>query len=165
MTSGDLETPETDRVAGADDFDLTRFFPYRLAVLAERVSLAVAQVYADRFELGRADWRILAALAVNRRMAAKDLGPYSTLDKMQVSRAVARLEQAGWVRREEDATDRRSHFLVLTRSGRTLFERIRPLVVARETYLLDALDDDEKQRLDRMMAKLLARADDLVRRG
>ena len=41
------------RAAPAAPLELTRFFPYKLAVLAERVSLAVAQVYADRYELAR----------------------------------------------------------------------------------------------------------------
>ncbi|HYA71933.1 MAG TPA: helix-turn-helix domain-containing protein, partial [Roseiarcus sp.] len=107
----------THRDANSDSpeapFELTRFFPYRLAVLAERVSLAVSQVYADRFDLTRAEWRVLAALGANREMAAKDVGPYSTLDKMQVSRAVARLERAGRLRREEDAHDRRAKILRL----------------------------------------------------
>ncbi|MDU0959595.1 MAG: MarR family transcriptional regulator, partial [Bradyrhizobium sp.] len=37
---------------------LQEYFPYRLARLAEQVSLAVAEVYADRFALSRQEWRI-----------------------------------------------------------------------------------------------------------
>lgn len=161
--SGARDIGETGEEAAA--FELARFFPYRLAVLAERVSQAVSQVYADRFDLGRAEWRVLAALAVNHRMAAKDVAPYSTLDKMQVSRAVARLEKAGWVRREDDPDDGRSQLLVLTRSGRALFDKVRPLVTAREDYLLEVLDAEERRVLDLVLTKVLARAEDLVRRG
>lgn len=145
-------------------FDLTQFFPYRLAVLAERVSLAVSQVYADRFELTRAEWRVLAALGANRHMAAKDIGPYSTLDKMQVSRAVARLEQAGYVTREEDARDRRAKILRLTPSGLALLDEIAPLVAAREAYILETLGADDLAALDRSMTSILARAEGLIRR-
>lgn len=150
---------------GPEAFDLGRFFPYRLAVLAERVSLAVAQVYADRFDLGRAEWRVLAALGQNRSMAAKDIGPHSTLDKMQVSRAVAGLEEAGYVRREEDPADRRAKILSLTPAGRALFRRIVPLVSAREDYLLGDLSPEERAVLDRAMRSIEARADGLVERG
>jgi DNA-binding MarR family transcriptional regulator len=151
--------------ARGDGFDLTRFFPYRLAVLAERVSLAVSQLYADRFDLSRAEWRVLAALGANRTMAAKDIGPYSTLDKMQVSRAVARLEAAGLIRREADASDRRAKILRLTPAGRATYQKIVPLVQAREDYLLGGLDEAERVRLEQIMAEIEARADGLIERG
>ena len=157
---GDGPTP-----AGDDGFALARFFPYRLAVLAERVSLAVSQLYSDRFDLSRAEWRVLAALGANRTMAAKDLGPYSTLDKMQVSRAVARLEQAGLIAREEDAADRRAKILRLPPAGRSLHQKIVPLVRAREDYILGGLDAAERAALDRTLREIEARADGLIARG
>lgn len=150
---------------GLEGFELTRFFPYRLAVLAERVSLAVSGLYADRFDLSRPEWRVIAALGANRTMAAKDIGPYSTLDKMQVSRAVARLEERGLVHREEDAADRRAKILSLTPAGRALHQKIVPLVRAREDYLLGDLDEAERAQFERFMAAILARADGLVERG
>lgn len=154
-----------EAAAGEEAFELARFFPYRLAVLADRVSQAVAQVYADRFDLTRAEWRILAALAANREMAAKDLAPYSTLDKMQVSRAVARLEAGGLVERHEDESDRRAKPLRLTASGRALFVKVRPLVAAREDYILGALDPVERAGLAGVLEKIELRATELIRRG
>ena len=150
---------------GVDGFDLTSFFPYRLAVFAERVSLSVSQLYADRFDLTRAEWRVVAALGANRTMAAKDIGPYSTLDKMQVSRAVARLEERGLIRRDEDTSDRRAKILSLTPAGRALHRRIVPLVRAREDWLLGALDPAERLLFERFMRDVQARADGLVERG
>ncbi len=156
--SGDHHGSGTD-VGG---FELTRFFPYRLAVLAERVSLAVSQLYTDRFDLNRPEWRILAALGANPQMAAKDLAPYSTLDKMQVSRAVAKLEADGLIEREDDTHDRRAKILRLTAAGRALHRKIVPLVVARENHILGALTPEEREALDRIMTKIQARASDLI---
>lgn len=146
-------------------FALDAFFPYRLAVLAERVSMAVAQLYADRFGISRAEWRVLAALGANGAMAAKDISAYSTLDKMQVSRAVARLEEAGLIIRAADDADRRAQILTLTPAGRTLFRKIVPLAQAREQDLLQDLDAHERAVLARAMDKVLARAQGLVDRG
>ncbi|MFG1317195.1 MarR family winged helix-turn-helix transcriptional regulator [Xanthobacter autotrophicus] len=146
-------------------FALADFFPYRLAVLAENVSQAVAQLYGDRFQITRAEWRVLAALGANNGMAAKDIGAYSTLDKMQVSRAVARLEEAGLITRATDDADRRAKILTLTASGRSLFQKIVPLAQAREDYLLEDLDPQERAALDKAMAKVLARAQGLIERG
>lgn len=145
--------------------DLQRFFPYRLAVLAEDVSRTVAQLYADRFALSRHEWRVLAAVAANRQMAAKDIAEYSTLDKMSVSRAVAALEAKALISREEDPVDRRNKRLTLTPAGRVLYQKIVPMVRAREDYLLDALSTQERALLDGMLDKLTARARDLRDRG
>jgi DNA-binding MarR family transcriptional regulator len=144
------------------EFELARSFAYRLAILADRVSLAVARVYEDRFGLSRAEWRVVAALAANERMAAKELGPYSTLDKMQVSRAVQLLEAAGYVERQEDESDRRSKILRLTPGGQALYRQIRPLVVAQETYILGALKPEERAALDGVIDRLRDRAMDLI---
>jgi DNA-binding MarR family transcriptional regulator len=146
-------------------FELARFFPYRLSVLADLVSNAVSQVYTDRFDLTRADWRVVAALGVNRKMAAKDLGPYSALDKMQVSRAVQRLEDAGYIERHEDTDDRRSKVLQLTAAGRAVYQKIWPLVVAREEYILSALEPGERSALARVMEKVQRRTEELIQRG
>ncbi|MDI4654956.1 MarR family winged helix-turn-helix transcriptional regulator [Xanthobacter autotrophicus] len=146
-------------------FALADFFPYRLAVLAEHVSQAVAQLYGDRFQITRAEWRVLAALGANNGMAAKDIAAYSTLDKMQVSRAVARLEEAGLITRATDDADRRAKILTLTASGRTLFQKIVPLAQAREDYLLEDLDPQERAVLESAMEKVLARAQGLIERG
>jgi DNA-binding MarR family transcriptional regulator len=144
--------------------DLQQFFPYRLAVLAEAVSRAVAAVYDRRFDLGRDEWRVLAALAQGP-LKTGDVIACTTLDKMQVSRAVARLEGAGLLAREADSADRRARVLRLTAAGRALFRRIAPLALARESFLLDALDDDERRVLDRALDKLRQRAMLLERSG
>ena len=137
--------------------DLHRFLPYRLAVLADAVSRAVAAVYDRRFDLGRDEWRVVAALAEGP-MRTGDVIAHTTLDKMQVSRAVARLEAAALVARAPDGDDRRARVLRLTAAGRTLYRRIAPLALAREAFLLGALDADERRVFESAIDKLQQRA-------
>ena len=155
----------TEREASDSALDLQHFFPYRLAVLAEEVSRTVAQLYSDRFDLTRHEWRVLAALGINRQMAAKDVADYSTLDKMSVSRAVAALETKGYLSREEDPADRRNKILRLTPAGRALYQKIVPLARARERHILEALTAAERTTLDVIMKKLLTQARGLRERG
>lgn len=82
------DAAEAATAQGGDELDLQRYFPYRLARLAEQVSLAVAEVYSERFALTRQEWRVLAILGMRPEIATKEIGPLTTLDKMQVSRAV-----------------------------------------------------------------------------
>jgi len=140
---------------------LASFFPYRLAVLAETVSRSVARVYAERFDLSRDEWRVLAALGESGAMKTQAALLFTTLDKVQVSRAVARLETRQLVEREADAADRRNRILRLTAAGRALYRRIVPVVRAREEYLLAALGDAERKSLERAFDRLLERAREL----
>lgn len=120
------------------------FFPYRLAILADAVSRAVAAIYEEKFGLGRAEWRILAALADLGPATATQLGAYSTLDKMQVSRGLRDMEGRGLVSRLEGRADRRTKQVMLTQKGRNLFDNVLPLVREKEAELLAALADDQR---------------------
>lgn len=134
--------------------DLQRYFPYRLARLAEQVSLAVAEVYSERFALTRQEWRVLALLGARSEIATKEVGPLTTLDKMQVSRAMQGLEARGIVARKPDPDDRRELIVSLTSTGRALYRKIVPFALARETKLLSVLTAEEVEVLDRAMRKL-----------
>ncbi len=145
--------------------ELRRFFPYRMAVLAEVVSQSLAQVYSERFGLTRDEWRVLAALAEYGTAKTTDVIDSATLDKMRVSRAVARMESAGLLERLANPDDGRSWLLKLKPAGRSLFQKIVPVVQAREEFLLEALSSQEREVLDRAMDKLRDRALLLVQRG
>jgi DNA-binding MarR family transcriptional regulator len=110
---------------------LNDFLPYRLAVLAEQVSKVAAQIYADRFELTRPEWRVLAALAELGGISATEVSAHSTLDKMSVSRAVTSLESRDLLVRHDDDADRRNKIIDLTPKGRALYQKIVPLILSR----------------------------------
>lgn len=139
---------------GEGELDLQQYFPSRLARLAEQVSLAVAEVYAQRFALSRQEWRVLAILGGRSPIATKRIGPLATLDKMQVSRAVQGLQARGIVSRSYAPDDRRERIVTLTDAGRALYREIVPYALERETKLLAVLTPEEIAVLDRAMRKL-----------
>ena len=144
---------------------LEKFFPYRLAVLSEQVSLATAQVYRERFALTRDEWRVLSALADQGEVRTADVKERTTLDKMQVSRALARLEAEGLVARAPDPEDGRAWRVRLKPAGQALFRKIVPMVQAREEYLLSDLTPEEQLVLSSALDKVEARARQLTRQG
>lgn len=137
---------------------LQQFLPYRLAVLAEAVSRSMAAVYHQRFELSRDEWRLLAALGEGAPLQAAQAAQVTTLEKMQASRALRSLESRGLVERQTDESDRRHVIVRLRPAGRALLRQVQPMVMAREAYLLEALDEEERAVLDRALTKLLQRA-------
>lgn len=145
--------------------ELQQFLPYRLAVLAEAVSRSMAAVYRQRFELSRDEWRLLAALSGSSSIQAAEAAQITTLEKMQASRALRSLEARQLVSRETDPADRRHVIVRLLPAGRSLLRQLAPMVLAREAYLLEVLDEQERAVLDRALDKLLQRARALQQQG
>jgi DNA-binding MarR family transcriptional regulator len=145
--------------------NLQVFLPYRLAVVSEAVSRSLAAVYAERFKLSRDEWRVLAALALRDDIKGTELGALTTLDKMQLSRALTRMERDGLIERTPDAADRRNLVVRLKPAGRALYRKIVPMAQAREAYLLESLDPQERATLSSALDKLLDRARQLQQHG
>jgi DNA-binding MarR family transcriptional regulator len=143
---------------------LDRFLPYRLSVLANTVSTSIARVYARRFGLSVPEWRVMAVLGMSPPLTARDVCGRTAMDKVRVSRAVARLLRGGLLERKIDAGDRRRAFLTLSRKGRRVYRDIIPLALGAEAQLNAALGPEELRQLDGLITKLQARADALARR-
>ncbi|HEX7383307.1 MAG TPA: MarR family transcriptional regulator [Burkholderiaceae bacterium] len=137
---------------------LDSFFPYRLSVLADAVSRSIAEVYAERFDLGRDEWRVLAALADAAMLRTAAVIERTTLDKVAVSRALVRLEGRGLVERRTDPEDGRGYLIRLRPAGRVLLGKLTPMVREREAFLLGGLDEAERRALDSALDKVLERA-------
>lgn len=138
--------------------DLDRFMPYRLSVLSNRVSGAIARHYSERFGLSIPEWRVMAVLGDTPGLSARDVAIRTAMDKVQVSRAVASLMRARRVARAEDAKDGRITRLSLTRQGTAIYHEIVPLALHLEDLLLSALGADERRTFDRLMDKLARQA-------
>jgi DNA-binding MarR family transcriptional regulator len=151
--------------AAAGRLALERFVPYRLSVLANTVSRDVARIYDARFGLSVPEWRVMAVLGRFEPLAANAVAARTAMDKVRVSRAVARLLRAGLVARATDRHDRRRSVLRLSARGLAIYAAIVPLALAVEAKLLAALRPAERAALDRLLAKLQARAERLAAGG
>jgi DNA-binding MarR family transcriptional regulator len=140
------------------DMSLADYYPYRLAVLSHEISRSFTPLYQNRFGLSRQEWRVLAALGEHSDMSAREISAYSTLEKMQTSRAVAGLLDSGLIGRVPHARDRREKRIRLTARGRRVYRELVPLALARESALLEALSPEERALLDQVIDRLVTRA-------
>jgi DNA-binding MarR family transcriptional regulator len=138
--------------------DLDHFLPYRLSVLSNTVSTALAGAYARRFGLSIPEWRVIAVLARAPGLSAAAVAERTAMDKVAVSRAVAGLLRSGRIRRAMAASDRRRSVLTLTPRGRAAYARIVPLALEYERRLLAEFSIPERGKLDAMLARLQQRA-------
>lgn len=146
----------------AAELHLEHFLPYRLSVLTNRVSDAIARHYSERFNLSVPEWRVMAVLGGTSNLSAGEVALRTAMDKVQVSRAVASLIAARRVQRQFDAQDRRITRLSLTAKGRAIYDEIVPLALHLEAVLLSALSPEEKSQLDKLLEKLSRRVGGLV---
>ena len=138
--------------------DLEHFLPYRLSVLSNTVSTALAGAYARRFGLSIPQWRVIAVLARNPGISAAAVAERTAMDKVAVSRAVAGLARAGRVKRTLARSDRRRSVLILTARGREVYMRIVPYALEYERRLLAELTPSEQSVLHIVVARLQRRA-------
>jgi DNA-binding MarR family transcriptional regulator len=155
------ETPASGAHAGVRGarrkrplLELERFLPYRLSILANTVSQAIAALYGDRFQLTVTQWRVLAVLGRYPGLSAVELAERTRMDKVAVSRAVNQLLAAGRLVRTICPQDRRRSVLKLSSAGRVVYEEVAPLALACEARLLSALSASERAALERILDKL-----------
>lgn len=134
--------------------ELERFLPYRLSVLSNTVSLAIADLYERRFALSITEWRVMAVLGRYDGLSAREVAARTAVDKVAVSRALARLIDAGRVRRLTAAHDKRQSVLGLTAKGWKVYDEVAPLALEHERRLLAHLDAEEQRWLMRILDKL-----------
>jgi DNA-binding MarR family transcriptional regulator len=152
---------KTATSTAAERLILERFLPYRLSILSNRVSRAIAAGYAKAFGLTIPEWRIIAVLGRRPGLTAKEVAEATEMDKVTVSRAVAKLVAARRVSAGVHEMDGRAQSLTLTTQGEALHARIAPMAIESERRLLAALSDGERAQFDALVDRLLSAARDL----
>jgi DNA-binding MarR family transcriptional regulator len=137
---------------------LEKFLPYRLSVLTNLISTAIAGAYQERFGLSIPAWRVLAVLANCPDLSAAEVAQRTAMDKVAVSRAVRALLTAGRVARRVAHSDRRRSVLRLTQAGRHVHAAVAPVARAYERSLLHALTRAERIAFNRALRALHERA-------
>ncbi len=134
--------------------ELERFLPYRLSVLSNRLSNAIARCYDSRFQLSVTEWRVIAVLGRFPGLSANEVAERTAMDKVAVSRAVSGLLESGRLQRDLHEADRRRSVLELSEAGYAIFDCVVPLALAYERALLEALEPQERDTLLALLDKL-----------
>jgi DNA-binding MarR family transcriptional regulator len=143
------------------DLKLTRFLPYVINNLAERISAGLSTLYSDEYGLTIPEWRVIANLAEHNTLNARQIVEFTTLEKSTVSRAVNNLSARGLVSQQRTEGDNRVKDLALTDAGETLYRSIVPRALAWERDLLEDLNSGEYRDLLHSLDKLRVRLDSM----
>jgi len=156
------DTPDHVPVSRDPVLRLEDFLPYRLNVAATLTSQALSRIYADRYEIGVPEWRILVTLGQFGSVTGKAIGQHSHMHKTKVSRAVALLEKRKLVARKANREDLRESFLSLTPAGRSIYDDLAPAALAFVQQLLTVVDPADRSALDRALHRISERSAELA---
>lgn len=136
-------------------FALDEFLPYRLSAAAARVSRRFARLYGAESGISIPEWRVLAHLSQAGSVSVRDIHARVDMDKSKVSRAAARLEDAGLVCKLGNPGDRRLVALSLTPAGEALMQRLGAIATAFQQELVAELGP-AAAAFDASLSRLLA---------
>ena len=137
---------------------LEDFIPYKLSVVANRVSQSIGRLFETRFNIQVPEWRIMMALYAFDALVFNEVVERTSMDKARVSRAQRRLVDLELVNSVNDPSDGRKVILSLTAKGEKMCAEILPQAAEREAWYLAALDDLEHHQLDVILDKLMKRS-------
>jgi MarR family transcriptional regulator for hemolysin len=114
----------------------------------------VARLFGRRFDrngkrlqLTRAQCRTLSYLARNEGINQAGLADLLEIRPMTLVRQIDRMQEAGWIERRPDPTDRRARKLFLTDKARPILGRIWDVAMETQDQILAALSPDESDQL------------------
>jgi DNA-binding MarR family transcriptional regulator len=154
-----LVSIETNFKMNDEPLDLPAFLPYQLSVASNRVSAALAKLYADEFGLSIAEWRVMAIAGRFPGLSGNEVAARSAMDKVQVSRAVAGMIRKGLIVRKSDTLDRRKSALSLSGDGEAIYRQIVPQAREYERRMLARLSSEEHAILSAALNRLAGTTD------
>jgi len=80
-------------------------------------------------------------------ISEKEITEHMLVDKATTTRAISKLEDSGYVRRERDEMDKRSHKVYLTKKAEDLRPKFQKLKKDWNEIVLGDLNEDEKRTL------------------
>jgi DNA-binding MarR family transcriptional regulator len=157
----------TDRAGAPGILWLEDYLPYRVAVVGARLLRESARVYKRRPDpLTTPEWRVLGILANFEPLVASEISKISMLDKVMVSRALARMVRRGFVVKKRARQDQRVLEVTLTKAGWTYYRSLVPKFREQEAIMRSVLSPAEIETLFSMLDRFGAffdRLDELRR--
>ena len=138
--------------------ELEKFVPYQLSIVSNTISEEIAHEYRERFDLGTTEWRVMAVLARydGEGLSARAVARLTAMDKVAISRALARLVAKGRVLRRTHRGDKRRSVLRLSAAGWRIHDAVAPRAREHEREFLAMLNAEERAWLARILDKLIS---------
>lgn len=136
-------------------FDIRDWVPYQLWCLSQEAGYILEEQYSVKYNIKGEHWRFMAMLASSAPVSAKKLGEHLDMDQVQVTRALNKLLEIGYVSRRTDPKDRRKVILTLSGRGAEVYQSIVAMAKNLEQRLLEQLPPEEQKSFRGTLTRLL----------
>lgn len=127
---------------------------WQICFVANSFVFPIYAHFDKEYGISRMEFVVLYVLAHRDKLMAWEICRMTGLPKNNISRGVKKLESKALIERYPDPADARQILLVISKSGRELFEELVAKYSFRADGFLSLLDDDDKSDLERIMVKL-----------
>ena len=127
-------------------YDPERSFGFLLHDIARLMRKKFDQ-RARSLNLSRAQWQLLVHLSRHEGINQSGLAEILEIENITLGRLVDRMEEAGWVERRPDPSDRRARLLYTTEKVAPVMERMRELAEATRNEALAGLAPAQRDAL------------------
>lgn len=97
----------------------------------------------NKYGLGSGQFYFLIAVAKQEGLSQKDLTELFHIDKATTAKALRKLEEHDYIRRESNPEDRRCHKLYLTETGRNIIPTLKDVLNEQTDILSMGIPEDE----------------------
>ena len=143
-------------------FDRT---PISLFRRLHQIATAVSAGVVEPENLVPLEFGTLLRIYGNPDVDQNTLAALLALDRTTISSLVFGLEKRGLIERAVNKKDRRARAVRLTRRGRAVVEKLRPVAAAAQQNILSVLSESERKQLVVMLQRVIAANSEHMRLG
>ncbi len=136
-------------------FNIRDWVPYQLWRLSQEAGYILEDNYSLKYNINGESWRFMAMLVSSAPISAKALGAHLDMDQVQVTRALNKLLDNGYISRRTDPNDRRKVILNLSEKGAGVYRAIVDMAMNLEQKLLTEMTAKERGDFKGILKKLL----------
>ena len=119
-------------------------------MVARQLRVAFDQA-VEQSGLTRAKWTLIAAVARNPGATQRTIAEALEVREITAGRLVDRLCDEGYLRREENPTDRRAYCLYLTPAAQPVLDTLDELAKVHEAAIFAGFDAEDVESLDALL--------------
>jgi MarR family transcriptional regulator, transcriptional regulator for hemolysin len=109
---------------------------------------------AEKNGLTRAQWHLIGAVSRHPGVTQRTIAEALEVREITAGRLVDRLCEEGYLRREENPSDRRAYCVYLTPSAQPLLDKLDELAKVHEGLIFAGFQSEELEKLDELLDKV-----------
>lgn len=108
----------------------------------------------EEYNIGQGQFMFLLELYIEDGRNQEELAEILKIDKGTTARAIKKLEENGFVRREKDEKDKRSNRVYLTEQGKSIKDNIFFILNQWDEKMSEQLDEEERELMIKLLKKV-----------